>query len=179
MGLVGWPSRRGCLGCDDGTIEVRAETPSITEVQGGSGRAGDVFQVVGEYFDHDGLAVTVCDQPADATLRGDGVTIDVTAPECPDRNVTVEDCRDVVVATVRGSDTDRCAPRLAPAMRIRAALATPTKAFDACAPARCATAPTSPEAIRLSVDLPVLTPRAREPNRLRFLPRHRGANAQA
>jgi len=91
---------------ENGTVQIRVEAPEITSVQGSPGNAGDVIQVIGQNFAHAGLTVEICDVAADATLRGDEITIDVTVPECFGRNLDILDCYDVVVSTVRGSDTD-------------------------------------------------------------------------
>lgn len=65
-----------------GTITFEDRSASITSLAGNSGEAGKVFQVVGQFLGEDGLAVKVCGVAAEATLRGDGVTLDVTAPAC-------------------------------------------------------------------------------------------------
>ncbi len=66
----------------NGTITIVDCKPTITSVADNQGVAGDVFQVVGQRFAEPGLAVKVCGQTAAAALRGDGVTLDVTAPAC-------------------------------------------------------------------------------------------------
>ena len=86
---------------DHGELTIITGAPEITDVLDGTGRAGSVFQVVGNHFDHSGLMVTVCGSEAAATLGDDGETIDVTAPDCAQ-----DGCVDVVVATDRGEDTE-------------------------------------------------------------------------
>jgi hypothetical protein len=68
--------------------------PVITGIQGGSGHPGDVFQVTGENLGRPNLAVRVCSTDATFSLRGDGITIDVTAPECAVGWAVVEVCTD-------------------------------------------------------------------------------------
>jgi hypothetical protein len=92
-------------GLENGTVTIRVEAPEIVSIQNGVGLPGHVFQITGNNFGHANLAVTVCGQPAGATLRPDGTTIDVTAPNCPQRDPMVLDCFDVTVSTVRGMDT--------------------------------------------------------------------------
>ena len=82
----------------EGQISVISAAPEITSIDGGSGEAGQVFQVSGRYLDQDGLAVSVCGAAAEFSLRDDGETIDVTAPECESVG-----CVAVVVSTDRGS----------------------------------------------------------------------------
>ncbi|MBN1441151.1 MAG: hypothetical protein JXA90_00510 [Planctomycetes bacterium] len=89
---------------EGGTITIESVAPVvpvITEIQGGSGFEGTVFQVVGENFDQPGLAVTVCGSAAAATLRADNVTIDVTAPACGTIGLV-----EVEVCTDHGCDSD-------------------------------------------------------------------------
>ena len=66
----------------DGDITIQDRTPRILSVVGNSGLSGQVFQVVGEFFDEPGLDVTVCGSSTSAVLKSDGVTLDVTAPAC-------------------------------------------------------------------------------------------------
>ena len=82
----------------EGRISVISAAPEITSIAGGSGPAGQVFQVSGRHLDREGLAVSVCGAAAEFTLREDGETIDVTAPECESVG-----CVAVVVSTDRGS----------------------------------------------------------------------------
>ena len=83
---------------EDGRITILTAAPEITGITDGSGEAGRVFQVSGLYFGQPGLSVTVCGAEAGSSLRADGETIDVTAPECEPGG-----CVAVVVTTVRGS----------------------------------------------------------------------------
>jgi len=65
-----------------GTITIADCKPVIQTLSGNSGKAGKVFQVTGQHFGEPGRTVKVCGTDASATLRGDGVTLDVTAPAC-------------------------------------------------------------------------------------------------
>jgi len=85
-------------------VTIREEAPEIADVTPSNGNAGDDVQISGNHFDHAALAVTICGEPAPITASTD-TTIDVTAPECPGRDVGISDCRDVVVSTERGSAT--------------------------------------------------------------------------
>ena len=84
---------------EEGRVTVITAAPEITSIEGGSGEAGQVFQVSGQYLDREGLAVRVCGADAEFNLRADGETIDVTAPACENTG-----CVPVVISTVRGSD---------------------------------------------------------------------------
>ena len=84
---------------EEGRITVITAAPEITSIEGGSGEAGQVFQVSGRHLDREGLAVSVCGADAEYSLRADGETIDVTAPACENTG-----CVPVVISTVRGSD---------------------------------------------------------------------------
>ncbi len=84
-----------------GTIDIRVDAPVIQSVAPGNGLAGQSITITGQNFDYDGLQVTVCDQVV-APTSSSATTIELAAPVCP----TVG-CVDVVVETVRGSDTDR------------------------------------------------------------------------
>lgn len=66
----------------NGTITITDCKPTITSAQNNQGVAGKVFQVVGLHFGEPGLSVKVCGALAAATLLGDGVTLEVTAPAC-------------------------------------------------------------------------------------------------
>jgi hypothetical protein len=77
-------------GCDGSS-----PPPVIVAIAGGAGRPGTVFQVSGESFGAPGLTVTVGGRTAQAALRADGVTLDVTAPACSgDGPATVRVCTD-------------------------------------------------------------------------------------
>ncbi|MFP6632362.1 MAG: hypothetical protein VCD16_06980 [Planctomycetota bacterium] len=84
---------------EEGRITVITAAPEITSIEGGSGEAGQVFQVSGQHLDREGLTVQVCGADAEFSLRADGETIDVTAPACENAG-----CVPVVISTVRGSD---------------------------------------------------------------------------
>lgn len=86
-----------------GSVEISGTAcgPAITAITGGSGGVGTVFQIEGTGFGEPGLAVTVCGSPAAATLRGDGITLDVTAPACGSTGPAP-----VQVCTARGCSDD-------------------------------------------------------------------------
>jgi hypothetical protein len=84
-----------------GTVTIQDRTPRIVSFSNNDGLPGQVFQVQGDFFGEPGLQVRVCSAVAAATLRGDGVTLDVTAPGCG-----VEGAVEVEVCTVRGCDSD-------------------------------------------------------------------------
>lgn len=83
---------------DEGRITVITGAPEITGIEGGSGEAGQAFQLSGRHLDQPGLSVTVCGTEAPFNLREDGMTIDVIAPGCES-----EGCVAVIVSTARGS----------------------------------------------------------------------------
>ena len=83
---------------EDGRVTIMTAAPEITGITDGSGEAGQMFQVSGLHFSQPGLAVTVCGAAAGFSLRADGETIDVTAPDCES-----DGCVAVVVTTARGS----------------------------------------------------------------------------
>ncbi len=82
---------------EEGSITIISAAPGISEITGGEGEAGQVFQVTGTHLDQPGLSVEVCGAAAEHSLREDGQTIDVTAPEC-----AAEGCVAVTVITSRG-----------------------------------------------------------------------------
>lgn len=83
---------------EEGSITIITAAPAISSITGGEGEAGQVFQVTGTHLDQPGLSVEVCGTAAEHSLREDGQTIDVTAPECE-----TEGCVAVTVTTSRGS----------------------------------------------------------------------------
>ncbi len=84
---------------ENGDITIQDRTPNIQSLVANSGLSGQVFQVVGDFFDEPGLAVTVCGSITAAVLRPDGVTLDVTAPSCVPLGFA-----EVMVCTDRGCD---------------------------------------------------------------------------
>ena len=85
----------------DGVITIQDRTPRILSFAGNSGLSGQVFQVEGSFFNEPGLIVRVCGSSTSAVLRGDGVTLDVTAPSCGSLGPA-----QVEVCTDRGCDAD-------------------------------------------------------------------------
>ncbi len=82
----------------EGSISIITAAPEISAITGGEGEAGQVFQVTGTHLGQPELSVEVCGTAAEHSLREDGQTIDVTAPECE-----TEGCVTVTVTTSRGS----------------------------------------------------------------------------
>ncbi|MEC8894710.1 MAG: dockerin type I repeat-containing protein [Planctomycetota bacterium] len=83
---------------EEGSITIITAAPVISAITGGEGEAGQVFQVTGTHLDQPGLSVEVCGTEAEHSLREDGQTIDVTAPDCETAG-----CVAVRVITSRGS----------------------------------------------------------------------------
>ncbi len=84
-----------------GDITIQNRTPRILSLAGNSGLSGQVFQVVGKFFDEPELNVMVCGSSTSAVLRMDGETLDVTAPSCGQLVGPAE----LKVCTDRGCDT--------------------------------------------------------------------------
>jgi hypothetical protein len=82
------------------TVNIETRRPRILSASGNSGLAGALFSVTGDFFGEPGLAVRVCNTPAQATLQADGVTLAVTAPPCATRGFAP-----LQVCTVRGCDS--------------------------------------------------------------------------
>ncbi|HVR72895.1 MAG TPA: hypothetical protein VMT52_01120 [Planctomycetota bacterium] len=85
----------------NGTVTIEDRTPVINSISANEGSAGAVFEVAGEFLGEAGLEVKVCGAVAAAVLRGDGVTLDVTAPECAATGFAL-----LEVCTVHGCDTE-------------------------------------------------------------------------
>ena len=83
-----------------GTLTLQTQVPVIDSVLPGTGLAGTEITISGQHFDHAGLVVEVCGQPVAPTSLSAG-TITLNVPACG----TIG-CVDVVVTTVRGSDTE-------------------------------------------------------------------------
>jgi hypothetical protein len=83
---------RGCAAVAEGFYYETPPPPVILSVERNRGRPGDLFTVVGENFGWGGLAVTVCGNPAAASLEADEI-LSVRAPECDEEGFSaVEVC---------------------------------------------------------------------------------------
>jgi hypothetical protein len=90
----------GSATVQNGFEYLQSFLPVITGITGNTGQAGKVFQVTGTNFGRAGRVVKVCTKTAIAALRGDGITLDVTAPSCGNGWAVLEIC------TGDGCDSD-------------------------------------------------------------------------
>jgi hypothetical protein len=80
---------------EPGVLTLEERAPEITGFEGNAGHPDTVFQVLGLHFAELGLRVRVGGEEAPASLRADGITLDVTAPRsCEEGPVEVEVCSD-------------------------------------------------------------------------------------